>query len=53
MKKKVVKSFTQEGVEYVIRETKNGLRCSCPDCVLRDRECKHIRKYKNEFQKGA
>lgn len=42
-----VLSFTQKGVRYEIRETKDGLRCDCPIFVIKGKEigsCKHLRK---------
>ncbi len=36
-------------IAYEIRITKNGLKCSCPDCVYRHVECKHILAVKQRF----
>lgn len=38
-----VESFTQKGKFYIVRETPEGLRCSCPAFVFNDKQnCKHI-----------
>lgn len=42
-----VKSFTDPKKEYTLVKTDDGYRCNCPDYILRDRKCKHIKRYQH------
>ncbi len=41
------KSFTDPDMEYIIRKMDDGYRCSCPDFVIRDKKCKHIKRHQH------
>lgn len=42
-----VTSQTNKARDYIVRFTRNEPKCSCPDCELRHKKCKHI--YAVEF----
>jgi hypothetical protein len=46
-KRFVVSSMTNPNTKYVIKRLFGHYVCSCPDCQIRDRECKHIRAIKS------
>lgn len=46
-----VKSESIPNKNYVIRKTGWGWVCSCPDAVLRNHECKHLKKFHEENRK--
>jgi hypothetical protein len=45
---KLIKSFTDPDVEYRVTIRDGSYRCNCPDCVIRNRDCKHIRNLKGK-----
>lgn len=42
----IVSSMTGRDTKYVIKKLGRNYTCSCPDCQIRQRECKHIRAIK-------
>ena len=41
------KSFTNPEKSYTIIKTEDGYKCDCPDYVLRDHKCKHIKRFQH------
>jgi uncharacterized Zn finger protein len=39
----IIDSMTKQGVKYVVKRFGEFVQCSCPDCQIRGRKCKHIK----------
>lgn len=42
----IVKSMTRQGIVYIVERCCGVWSCSCPDAMIRNRECKHVRQLK-------
>jgi hypothetical protein len=42
----IVSSMTNSNTKYIVKNIFGSWSCTCPDCQIRERECKHIKAVK-------